>query len=102
MQAIPYALAAGDHELAAEMMALRATDLVRIGQLDTVTRWVEAIPDPVLARHPSLLLAGAYAMTFLHRYADANRLVHKLTHPNAQAGATVADLAALRTMLAVW
>ena len=102
VQAIPYALAAGDHELAAEMMALRATDLVRIGQLDTVTRWVEAIPDPALARHPSLLLAGAYAMTFLHRYADANRLVHKLTHPDAPAGATVADLAALRVMLGIW
>ncbi|HJV27704.1 MAG TPA: LuxR C-terminal-related transcriptional regulator [Aromatoleum sp.] len=101
-QAIPYALAAGDHELAAGMMAQRATDLVRIGQLDTVTRWVAAIPDAVLARWPELMIAGAYAMTYLHRYADANRLVDKLAPATPSSPKIAADLVALRIMLGAW
>lgn len=101
-QAIPYALAAGDHDLAAGMMAERATDLVRTGQLDTVTRWIAAIPDAVLARWPALMIAGAYAMTYLHRYADANRLVEKLACATTSSPHIAADLIALRIMLGAW
>jgi ATP/maltotriose-dependent transcriptional regulator MalT len=101
-QAIPYALAAGDHEAAAEMMSQRATDLVRIGQHDTVTHWLKAIPDSVLGHHPALMIAGAYAMTFRHRYGEAHRLVELLISCTASTTEFAADLVALRIMLCAW
>ncbi|MBW7901334.1 MAG: AAA family ATPase [Rhodocyclaceae bacterium] len=100
--AIPYALAAGDRRLAAQIMATRATDLVWIGQFDTVARWVAAIPDETLADHPCLLIAGAYATTFLHRYGDANRLVDLLPESALADAVISAELVALRIMLCAW
>ena len=58
------ALAGGDPQLAAAIMTTRATDLIRIGQLDTVMNWIEAIPETVLPAHPELLIAGAYAASY--------------------------------------
>lgn len=100
--AIPYALAGGDHCLAAQIMATRATDLVRIGQFDTVARWVASVPDETLAGQPSLLIAGAYATTFLHRYAEANRLVDLLPESALSDAIISAELVALRIMLRAW
>lgn len=100
--AIPYALAAGDHRLAARIMATRATDLVWIGQFDTVAKWVTAIPDEILVDQAGLLIAGAYATTFLHRYSDANRLVDLLPDAALTDEAISAELVALRIMLCAW
>ncbi|MBD5804020.1 Serine/threonine-protein kinase PknK [Azoarcus sp. Aa7] len=100
--AVPYALAAGDHALAADIMSTRATALVRVGQFDTVAKWVAAIPDAILATHANLLIAGAYATTFLHRYGEASRLI-ELLPPEAQIDEAIsAELVALRIMLCAW
>jgi len=100
--AVPYALAAGDQALAADIMSMRATALVRVGQFDTVAKWIAAIPDAILATHPNLLIAGAYAATFLHRYDEASRLV-ELLPAEAQIDETIsAELVALRIMLCAW
>lgn len=101
-QAVPYALAADDHRLAARIMASRATDLIWIGQFDTVSQWVSAIPDDILVEHPALLIAGAYAATFLHRYGDAERRVELLACAAQTDGAVSAELVALRIMLCAW
>lgn len=100
--AIPYALAAGDHRLAAQIMATRATDLVWIGQFDTVAKWVTAIPDTVITGEPPLLIAGAYANTFLHRYAEANRLIDLLPESVIADKAISDELVALKIMLCAW
>lgn len=100
--AVPYALAAGDHALAAEIMSTRATDLVRVGQFDTVAKWVAAIPNAILATQPNLLIAGAYAATFLHRYGEASRLVELLTAGAHVDAMIAAELVALRIMLFAW
>lgn len=100
--AIPYALAAGDHRLAAQIMATRATDLIRIGQFDTVAKWVAALPDETLAEQPELLIAGAYATTFLHRYIEANRLIDLLPESALTDKAISAELVTLKIMLSAW
>lgn len=101
-QAVPYALAAGDHRLAARIMATRATDLIWIGQFDTVSKWVAAIPDDILADHPALLIAGAYAATFLHRYGDAGRRAELLAAAARTDRAVAAERVALKIMLCAW
>lgn len=100
--AVGYALACRDHQLAARLMETRATDLLWIGQLDTVAGWIAAIPDQILTGHPRLLIAGAYAAVFLHCYTEANRLVELLPR-SAQDDATIsAELVALKIMLCAW
>jgi len=100
--AIPYALAGGDPQLAAAIMTTRATDLIRIGQLDTVMNWIEAIPETVLPAHPELLIAGAYAATFLHRYSDAKRLVGLIPDTALDDPDVAAELLTVKVMLTAW
>ncbi|MBR0568891.1 AAA family ATPase [Azoarcus sp. L1K30] len=100
--AIPYALDGGDPQLAARIMATRATDLIRIGQLDTVMNWINALPQPVLPDYPELAIAGAYAATFLHRYSDAKRLVNMVPESAAQDTDIAYELVAVKIMLSAW
>jgi LuxR family maltose regulon positive regulatory protein len=100
--AIPYALSAGDHGLAAQIMASRATDLVWTGQFDTAAKWVASIPDKELVRHPVLIIAGAYAANFLHRYNDAHRLVDLIPESALTDDTVSAELATLKIMLCAW
>lgn len=102
LPAIEHALAAGAPELAARLMARRATDYVRTGQFGIVSKWLEALPDAVLQSQPTLLIAGAYTLAFLHRYQDATRLVG-LISPEVRASDEFAqDLLVLQVMLGAW
>jgi LuxR family maltose regulon positive regulatory protein len=100
--AIPYALAGGAPQLAAGIMTTRATDLIRIGQLDTVMNWINAIPDTELPAHPELIIAGAYAATFLHRYSDAKRLVGLMPDTALEDPDVAAELLTVKVMLTAW
>lgn len=100
--AIPYALAGGDQQLAAGIMTTRATDLIRIGQLDTVMNWIEALEDSVLPAHPELVIAGAYAATFLHRYNDATHLVSLLPDSATEDPDIAAELVTVKVMMTAW
>lgn len=102
LQAIDHALAAGSPEVAAELMAARATEFVRTGQLGIVSCWVESLPAEIVARQPSLVIAGAYAMVFLHRYKEATRLLAQIEPEAARSRAHAHDLLVLRVMLGAW
>jgi len=69
--AVAHALKSGDIELALEIMELCALRFVELGQLETVARWIDALPAESLRHRLVLQRARAYAMTALHRYDDA-------------------------------
>ena len=100
--AITHVLAAGDHELAANYMGQSAMNLLRSGQLNVIQQWLELLPEQSLVTHPRLLIAGAYATTFLHRYEDASRLLAKLDAANLDAQDISGDLLAIKIMLSAW
>lgn len=100
IQAIEHALAAGDPNLAAELMATRATDFVQTGQLRIVSQWIESLPSQVVQLHLTLAIAGAYSMVFLHRYKEASRLLAFIK--TAITKDLKDDLLVLEIMLGAW
>lgn len=102
LQAIDHAIAGNSPELAAELMTARATDFVRTGQFGLVSHWIELLSKEVLSQHPSLAIAGAYAMVFLHRYKDATTLLAQIEPIAAGIREPAHDLLVLRVMLGAW
>lgn len=100
--AITHVLAAGDFELAATYMEQSAMTLLRSGQLNIIHQWLELLPEHCLISHPRLLIAGAYATTFLHRYEEAGRLLAKLDAAKPDAQDVSGDLLAIKIMLSAW
>jgi len=99
-QAIYHASAAGDTALTADLLERCGMDYVRGGQMTLVLKWAETLPQAELERRPTVLTATAYAMVFLHRYADAERLLVALArHPE---GSHLEDVTVLRIMLWAW
>lgn len=102
--AIVHALAAQDHEFAADLIEKSAMRYVRTGQLKAVCDWVSTLPEHCLTARPGLMIAGAYANTYMHRYGEAGALVAKLD--SAKAGALALDVAddllLIKVMLSAW
>ena len=101
-QAITHALAVGDYELAATYMEQSAMSCLRSGQLNVIYQWLELLPDPCLISHPRLLIAGAYATTFLHHYEEAGQLLAKLDAATLDSKDISGDLLVIKVMLCVW
>ena len=102
IQAIEHALAADAPDLAAELMATRATDFVRTGQFRIVSQWIESLPNPVVQQHLTLAIAGAYSMVFLHQYKEANRLLAFIKAEITNEQEHQHDLLVLEVMLGAW
>lgn len=100
--AIAHALAAGDHDLAATYMEQSAMTYLRSGQLNVIHQWLEMLPESCLVNHPRLLIAGAYATTFLHRYEAAGHLLAKLDEAKTDAQDISGDLLVIKIMLSAW
>lgn len=60
--AIDHLLAAGDRERAATLVAANAESVVMRGEIMTLLRWVEALPEDALAARPHLALLTAWAL----------------------------------------
>jgi LuxR family maltose regulon positive regulatory protein len=60
-EAVEYALAGGETELAASLMEQVAEQMFLIGELTTMQHWAERLPRSVLGHHPSLCVALAWA-----------------------------------------
>jgi len=69
--AVTHALKSNDIELTLEIIELCALRFVELGQLETVARWIDAVPAAALKQRLSIQRARAYAMTALHRYDEA-------------------------------
>ncbi len=82
-EALHHAVAAGDHETAAEIFDLWATQLVMDGHLLTIERWYDRLPQAAIGRHPDLVVKVAYALAFLRRrdkLAPVVRMLEPLCH----------------------
>lgn len=100
--AIGHAIAAGDYDLAADLIEQCAMRYVRTGQIKAVCQWIALLPEHVITARPELMIAGAYANTYLHRYADAELLVAKLDSLKETTQAVADDLLLVKIMLAAW
>lgn len=99
---ITHACIANDYELAAELMEQCAMRYVRTGQVKAVCDWVSLLPDACLLQHPSLMIAGAYANTYLHKYSEAARMLAKLDGVDTSDLDITNDLLLIKVMLAIW
>ena len=62
-EAVEHALSALDFERAARLLEQVATDLIwKRGELSTLLKWLEALPEQVLQIHPRLLLDSAWVL----------------------------------------
>ena len=87
VEAIMHASAAGDYEVAAEILSEHHLAMVGDGRAATLLRWARALPHDCLLRHPELAGAAATAATMLgHRALERRRLIalasqRKVQHP---------------------
>ncbi len=83
IKAVEHAAAAGDHELAAQILVEHHLALIRGGAARTLLRWVRTLPDDRVIEHPALAVAAATATVLVGastieqrrmlRLADAGR-----------------------------
>ncbi len=78
VEAAKHALAAGDLDRAAGLMAQCAMTLVRIGQLRTVADWVDRLPSQTLDRHPELRIALCWAHSMRHEHEKAQEVLAQI------------------------
>lgn len=100
--AIGHAVAANDYDLAADLIEQCAMRYVRTGQMKAVCQWTAMLPEHCLTTRPPLMIAGAYANTYLHNYGEAGKLVAKLDAVKAPAHDVADDLLLIKIMLAAW
>lgn len=72
-ESLHHALAAGDTELAVELVEKDATGLVQNSYMATVLSLVAQLPKPQLAQRPYLLTAVAWAQCLTHHPAEAEQ-----------------------------
>ena len=102
-EAVTHALAARDHELAADLLAPSAMDMVRSGRVADVVRAIEPLPECELVRRPDLLRAAAYAAIFAHRYGDGARFIEAIESAGRSTdGSDDDEIAGMRLMLLAW
>ncbi len=94
VEAAKHALAAGDLDRAAGLVAECAMTLVGLGQLRTVADWVDRLPSETLDRHPELRIALCWALSMRHRHAEARVVLDQIVQgldPDHPADPTVLD-----------
>jgi LuxR family maltose regulon positive regulatory protein len=99
---ITHACIASDHDLAANLMEQCAMRYVRTGQVKAVCDWLALLPDACLLQHPGLMIAGAYANTYLHKYSEAARMLANLDRIDTSNLDITYDVLLIKVMLAVW
>ena len=73
VEAVEHAVAAGDHEVVAELLSEYHLALIRTGRSATLLRWARTLPDEVVVRHPDAALAAATAALFVGRLTPERR-----------------------------
>jgi LuxR family maltose regulon positive regulatory protein len=74
--AVRHALAAGDVDHAADLVELAVPDLRRARQEATLRRWVDELPDRVVARRPVLAMGLVGALMASNDFGDVERRLH--------------------------
>ena len=99
-EAISHAIAAGDHGLAAGLIAGSWLDFVNRGEFVTVEAWAQALPGNIADADPRLCLARAWMLLVLGRPGEVEAEVRaaeheKLPGPLADGSSSVESSAAL-------
>jgi LuxR family maltose regulon positive regulatory protein len=84
--AVAHAFKSNDSELTLSIIELCALRFVELGQLETVARWIDALPVEVLKSRLTIQRARAYAMTALHRYDEALDALSRLREAASERG----------------
>jgi LuxR family maltose regulon positive regulatory protein len=76
--AIPHAFAISDDEASARLIASLAPDYLKRGELVTLRRWLERLPDPLIWNHPRLCLTQIWLLLDSNLQVDAQSYFDKL------------------------
>jgi LuxR family transcriptional regulator, maltose regulon positive regulatory protein len=77
-EAVEHALAAEDHERAADLVERVVGEMWFRGEVLTLLGWLEALPERAMRRWPALLLQYAGVLTWIGRLDDAEPLVREV------------------------
>jgi LuxR family maltose regulon positive regulatory protein len=105
--AVNHALAAEDFERTAQLIERYSLDMVIRGELATLLRWINALPEAVAHNRPWLCIHQAWPLTFAGDMDGVERLlqqVESLVPPDdltAERAEVLGHVAAMRAMLAV-
>ena len=99
--AVSHALAAGDQEFAADLLATAAMDKVRSGRVADTARTIAMLPEAAVLSRPALLPAAAFAAIFAHRYDAARRYIEAIERSEETAH-DADDVVAMHLMLLGW
>ena len=77
-------MAAGDHELVAELLVDHHLVLIRNGGARTLLRWVQALPAELVVGNPQLAVGAATAATMIGHAVERRRLLHLASRAEAE------------------
>jgi len=78
-EAIPHAIATADFNTAARLIAVLAPDYFQRGELVTLRRWLDLLPDSVKWAHPRLCLTQIWLMLDSNLQVDAQAYLDRLS-----------------------
>ena len=79
-EAIPHAFAISDHETAARFISSLAPYYLKRGELVTLGRWLERLPEPVIWNEPRLCLTHVWLLLDSNLQLEAQSYVDRLGH----------------------
>ncbi|HKY53145.1 MAG TPA: LuxR C-terminal-related transcriptional regulator [Anaerolineales bacterium] len=77
-EAIPHAFANSDNETAARLIAALAPDTFKRGELVTLRRWLDRLPESVIWNHPRLCLTQIWLLLDSNRQNEAQTYFDRL------------------------
>ena len=77
-EAIPHAFAISDHQTAARLIAALAPNTFKRGELVTLRRWLERLPESMIWNHPRLCLTQIWLLLDSNRQDDAQAYFDRL------------------------
>jgi LuxR family transcriptional regulator, maltose regulon positive regulatory protein len=77
-EAIQHAFAIPDHETSARLVSSLAPDYLKRGELVTLRRWLERLPEPVIWSHPRLCLTQVWLLLDSNLQVDADNYFDRL------------------------
>lgn len=92
-EAVSHSVAAGDWDRTVRLIVENAEVLRGRGEIATLTRWMQALPDSVLRGYPAACLAFARVLVDTGQYSDAEELVAAAARSAAATSTEGADSA---------
>jgi LuxR family maltose regulon positive regulatory protein len=91
-EAVGHSFAGGDLERAADLIQAQAKDLLTRGELTTLNRWIEALPEEAISTRPQLGLARAWGMLMRDPINFRDTIDQQIEHIAAGFGINPQDL----------